>query len=417
MYTNTNRNLSSYRISKLSIVVIFIFLLATMRCWIGFEGRLLLMQLAFPVIMFIFYLESPRSFTFKSRYVGFSVLVALSLLLLIRSSLNLVGYINQILPAVGILLVVSINDEYKEYVFSKIIEWFGVLMVLSIPIYLFTLFVQLPSFGTIMADYGGSIIAGKYANYLFYICPQQIVGDVTFRRFNGPFIESGDVGCVAAFMLMAARFDFKRYKYLWAVLAGLILSFSLAGYMLVFFAYYTTYINGRKGKKYSFTLAIIITLGFYMFGTFYNGGDNLINEQILSRLQSDEERGFVGNNRTSLLKLDYFYAMFNDPQTIWFGYDKITIDRLMETGLGDGFVNQTLSVGLMGVLGLVLPFLYFTISSSSRKYAWLFFIFFLMYFFQRTETTWMSIVICYVYGIIFSEIDKINKNRSLQNER
>ena len=390
--------------STLWIVVVFVFLLATMRCWIGFGGRKQLMIYAFPVLMCILYMLGQVKYVFKARYIIFCSIMAVVALLTLKTEQNINGLIYQIWPALSILFVLCIPDEEKEYVFSKIIEWFGILMVFSIPLYLITMIISLPSLGTIEADYGSGIIAGIYTNYFFYIAPPQLAG--ISLRFNGPFIEPGDLGCVAAFMLMAARFDFKRYKYLWAVLAGLILSFSLAGYMLVLFAYSAKSLYENKAKTRLLLIGFVVVLAVYLFGVFYNGGDNVINETILSRLESDKDRGILGNNRTSLLKLDYFYAMFSNPQTMWFGYDQATIDRLFEYDLGAGFVNKAIVVGMAGIIGIILPFFYFSFTSSSRKYAMLFFVFFLLYFFQRAETTWIAYVMSYVFGIVIQERDK-----------
>ena len=59
----------------------------------------------------------------------------------------------------------------------------------------------------------------------------------TFGQLDILINNAGDLGCVSAFLLYATKFDFKRFKYLWAVLASLILTFSLAGYLLALFGY------------------------------------------------------------------------------------------------------------------------------------------------------------------------------------
>jgi hypothetical protein len=96
---------------------------------------------------------------------------------------------------------------------------------------------------------------------------------------------------------------------------------TLIGYLFVLLT------RGQSSKKKLFTI-IFIVLGVYLFGTYYNEGNNVLNETILSRLQSDEERGFSGNNRNSLLKTEYFLAMFNNHETMWFGYDLSRVEAL-----------------------------------------------------------------------------------------
>ena len=398
MEKQLNKFFASRHTSSVCIAVIFIYLLATMRCWIGFGGRKGIIALAFPVIMFLFYSAKLAHFKFRRRYVIFSLIVALFSIINLKQSLNIVGFVYQIVPAVGVLFILSIIDSEKEYVFAKIVKWFGVLMMISIPLYLLNLISPLPSFGTIVADYGSEeLIAGDYANYFFYIRPIEVLGESSFPRFNGPFIEPGDLGCVSAFLLMGARFDFRRYKNLWVILAALFLSFSLAGYILALFGFLAKSIyEYGKGKSILF-ISFFAILGIYLFGTFYNDGNNC--------LQADEDVGFSGNNRTSLIKVEYFLMMFNNPHTLLFGYDNNTIEVLFENSLGAGFINQVIIVGLVGILGMLLPYLYFTLTSSSRRYAVLFFIFLLLYFFQRTDTLWIAIVMSYVYGIVIKERD------------
>ena len=277
-------------------------------------------------------------------------------------------------------------------------------MFIGVLLYLANLVGGLPSLGVIKSDYGNiEMSAGFFNNYIAYIKPLDSDSTYSFHRFNGPFIEPGDLGCTAAFMLMAAKFDFKRYDKLIWVLIALIVSMSLAGYILTFIAYiFVLFTQGRISKRFMFT-TIFSIFGIYLFGTYYNGGDNAFNEAILSRLQSDEETGFSGNNRNSLLKTQYFLNMFSDPHTIWFGYDARTIEYLNESGLGAGFVNKAINVGMFGMIGLILPYLYIAKTSTTKKYAWLFFVFFLFYMYQRSESTWICYIICYVYGIVINE--------------
>lgn len=388
--------------------LVFVFFLATMRCWIGFGGRKLLMVYAFPVVMLGLYFVKQVKYEFRTRYVVFSAIMAISSVFSLKTNMNINGYIFQMWPAISFFFVLSIPDNEKEYVFKKIVKWFGILMMLGIPIYLITQFVRLPGFGTIIAEYNAELVKGECTNYLFYIYHHQLSDGMSFRRFNGPFIEPGDVGCATAFLLMATRFDFKKYRYLWAVLAALVLSLSLAGYMLTFFAYMVkSYYEDKRNFK-TITVIFVILLGVYLFGTIYNGGDNIINEKILARLQYDEETGISGYNRTSLLKVEYFMAMFNDPKVMLYGYDQSTIEMLFRYNNGAGIVNKFLTVGIVRVIGLILPFAYFAFSSSSRKYAWMFFVFFLLFYSQRADI-WLNYVMSYVYGIRLYEMQKLKQ--------
>lgn len=392
------------KIKTIVVVLIFVYFLMTMRCWIGFGGRSVMLMLFFPFIMYIFRLLGYIDFVFKKKYVVFSLIVAVSSLLNLKNVPNIIGVIYQIIPAINILFILSIPDNEKEFVFSKIVNWYGIINIVGLSLYLLNTFMTVPNFGVIESDYGGLMGAsgGLYNNFLFYIEPLNKI-TYSFLRFNGPFIEPGDLGCVSAFILMATRFDFKKYNYLWAIMLGLVFSMSLAGYLLTFFAYiFKLYTDRRLNFVHVFTL-LSLCLIIYMYGIFYNNGDNVINETILARLQFDEELGFTGNNRITDVKREYFHKMYDDLHLILWGYDQTTINYLNEFGLSAGIVSQLISIGLVGIVGLVLPFLYITLTSNRMKYSISFFVFLLLYLFQRTDTLWVAFIMSYVYGIVIFE--------------
>lgn len=405
------------RTSLVAFILIFIYFLATMRCWIGFGGNANIIKYAFPVIMIFLMVVQQVSFKFKKRYVVFAFLVFLSLLYNVGKMSNIFGIIDKMVPAVSILLILSLPDEEKERLLSFIIRCFGLLVLCGLPFYLLSMFTTLPAFGTLIADYGSEEMeAGLYANYLVYIRPLESISD-GLLRFNSAFIEPGDLGCVSAFLLMAGRFNFKRYKLLNAVLLGLIASFSLAGYGLALVGYLFVLYTEKRISFASILGIIVFLLLAYSFATFYNGGDNVLNEKILSRLQASDDKGFEGNNRTSLLMDAYFLDMWNDRHLLLFGYDEQTVSMLLEKGQGAGFIRQIVCTGLIGLLGIILPFFVFSLTSSKKGYAMLFFAFLLMYVFQRTDTFWVSIVICYVYGIVIFERDIIHYEKGINNQR
>lgn len=392
--------------------LIFLYFLMSMRCWIGFGGIAYAYQYIFFVLITLLHIAGKVKLQFKGRYLAYAMIVFATLLLSVGKMSNLNGIIDKFVPAFGILAILAIPDLEKECLLSHIIKWFGIIILAGFPIYVLCQLGAIPPFGTIQADYGNNILGKMYNQYYFYLQPiERHAGKLV--RFNSVFIEPGDLGCVSAFLLMAAQFNFKRYRYLWAVLLGLIASFSLAGYIMTMLAYlFILLLEGRISVR-ALTTYILFILVFYIIGTTWNAGDNVINNTILSRLQSDDEVGFTGNNRTSLLKLEYFYAMFNDTKVLLWGYDSDTIGYLIEqTGLGAGFVNKMIGVGLIGMIGLILPNLLITMKSTAKRYAWFFFIVFALYMYQRTEAFWVSLVICYVYGIVINELD--NQKQWLQ---
>lgn len=269
----------------------------------------------------------------------------------------------------------------------------------------------MPSFGTVstVEDVVHSFYQIDYAkrvNYILY-CYSSFYG----IRFNGPFIEAGHLGMMSAFLLFADGYDFKK-KETWILLFALLLSMSLAGVMLAFFGFTFTKYEQRKIR---FGFIVVFGLGillFYLFGTFYNGGENLINEWILSRLEYDEEKGFSGNNRVFGEVELYYAAMFKDTQTMLLGYDHDIIEYLTwNHSRGTGYVMCMVVHGIIGTIAGVLFYFYYYFSSKNKRTAIVFLLFILLLYWQRTYPFWFCWIICYVYGIS-NRINIIHENRN-----
>jgi len=245
------------------------------------------------------------------------------------------------------------------------------------------------------------------SNYIFYC-----FSNFYDFRFNGPFIEPGHLGIMTAFLLFADGYDFKKYT-TYILIFTLLLTMSLAGYVLCFAGYlfYKYDTNKIQFSFIVFFLASIIIV--YFFGKIYKGGDNLLNNYILSRLEYDEEKGFSGNNRV-FGQIDIYYAaMFNDTQTLLFGYNKDIIDYLAwNHSRGSGFIMCMVSHGLIGTIAGLLFYIFYYLIADNRKTALLFLVFVLMLYWQRTYPFWFSWLICYVFGIT-SRSKYLYENRNI----
>lgn len=112
------------------------------------------------------------------------------------------------------------------------------------------------------------------------------------------------------------------------LLVALVLTISLAGFVISAMGW--VFIKLQEGKPIKRLFYILAVLGcIYWGGISYNGGRNVLNENILSRLQYDEDKGLSGNNRTSHLADAYFEQYTNNGQ-ILFGVGNQTIRKSME---------------------------------------------------------------------------------------
>lgn len=390
--------------SHFSYFLIFIAFLMSMRCWIGFENRSTIYFNILPILLMGLAVTGSFRFVHKNRYLIFSLLVYLSKMYVnikTKGELDINGLVSQAIPSFTIYQILCIVDSKKDELIKYIVKWFGLIMIPGLIIYIITFVVPFPSFGIIKTHYAGDFYGPTCSNYLFYL--RQTTGLSGMFRFNGPFIEPGDLGNTAAFLLLAANFDFKKYKYLWAVFAGLIASFSLSGYLLCAFGYALVMFSKGRISMQRLVTGTSVVLFLYAIGLNYNGGDNYINQSVISRMSDVRFEEGQTFGRTTAIKMMYYMDMWKRPDVLYTGYDSKTVEMLNEEGRGGGFVNSMVAVGLIGVFSMVLPFLYLLISSKEKKYALLFFIMIIMYMFNRTDVFWFCIVICIVYGLVIHE--------------
>ncbi len=169
---------------------------------------------------------------------------------------------------------------------------------------------------------GPIIQKGSSEDYIFINQIFQIVRlDFGFEsdavgRFHSIFLEPGFLGSMLSFILFAAKYDFKKW-YNKVLLLALLLSLSLAGYLMTFIGYVIYLITEGKSLRKIFTFAILIFLTYYI-SINYNNGNNHINTKIIERLQPDEEKGIAGNNRTGS-GTEFYYNQAIENGDIWMG--------------------------------------------------------------------------------------------------
>ena len=207
----------------------------------------------------------------------------------------------------------------------------------------------------------------------------------------------------ASILLMANQFDFRRRE-IQLLLFFNLMTFSLSGYMLTFIGYvlYRFYSGLSVKIILKYTVPIVL---LYLGTILYNGGDNLVNNLIFTRLQYDEETGFSGNNRVFGLIPYYYATMWSDSRLILYGYGKETMEWLAQLGSrGTGYVYWMVSYGVIGTIVASLFYLYNVVVAKNRKFAILFFVFLVFVFWQRSKPFWISWYVCFVYGITYASV-------------
>lgn len=308
------------------------------------------------------------------------------------------------------LLIICLNDNDKIRCLNFITKWYGYLMLPSLIIYCMLMFVELPSLGYLNAvdniDWASDSGYGYCENFLFYMR-----SDFYGGRFNGPFLEPGHVGMMSAFLLFVNHFNFKK-KGMPLILLSLLFSLSLAGYVLLFVGFLMHLFYMKKITLQFLCMSCILFFSLYLFGMYYNDGDNFLYDKIFSRLEYDKEKGISGNNRVFGLMDIYYAAMWSDMNTLLWGYPEKTMTWLADTGSrGTGYIYWMCSRGLVGTILVFLMYFFYVIMNRYKTFAVYCLIFVILMFVQRCYPYWTSWIICFVYGITYEKIRiQLNKH-------
>lgn len=395
---------------KLLYSLFFLSFLLSMHFWFGWEGRAKYINWIIAILSLSAIYVGKIKLCFSFRNIGMFLLVLLAHILALYSF----GY-SSILFFLIYFLIICLNDSDKIRCLQFITKWFGYLMIPSLIFYGLFFITDLPSFGIQRANLNDWAIEKGYGvcqNYLFYM--RSPIESYKIR-FNGPFLEPGHVGMIAAFLLLVNQFDFKR-KGMWPILIAIIFTLSLAGYVLAFLSFLMILFYKKKIQLKYLLIYSFLFLVVYLFGMYYNGGDNILYEKIFSRLETDNEKGFTGNNRVFGLIDIYFAALWNDTQTMLWGYSKEIMEWLAENNSrGTGYIMWMCQHGIIGTIAVALIYIFNFIYSKARLFAGICLIFVVLMFWQRSYPFWTSWIICYVYGIASEEnnlIRKANENRN-----
>lgn len=371
-----------------------------MEHWIGWNRNRVFIYAFCSLILLILSLTHKVEMNFSLRNI-ISVILYLIVSFSYISVYGITLLTGLILPTIFIL---CISSETKGFILSYLLKWFAWLMIPGIIIYFVLFFIDLPYLGmvTYSQDIAQTSDYGYAYNYIFMIRSFSLASGEYFERFKGPFLEPGFLGMMSAWLLFATGHNYSR-KESWIILLSLILSFSLAGYVLGFLGFLFSRFTQKRFEARKFIVYLLLLLFAIFIIQNYNEGDNVFNNAIFSRLELDEDKGIVGNNRTTSVVKDMYDKMFDDLDLFLTGYNDSYIDVSDNSITGNGYTLFFVKNGLLGLLLGWSFYLYLFLSSKNKKYAFLMFIFFCACFWQRTYITWFSWLICYSYPIFINE--------------
>jgi len=394
---------------KILYFCIFMLFVLSMKIWIGWNGIDMILYSIILFILVVLQLLKKIQLQYSKRNMIGLVCLYIGISYINKNPLGPQNLITTILFG----YILFIKDLDKIQCLYNITRWFAYLMVPSLITYwLVQLNIISSPFGIMPYELGKDIFLRNpdyciRLNYIFYQYAPYYYG----IRFNGPFVEPGHLGMIAAFLLFCNKFDFSK-KYNLINLIALIFSFSLAGYVLslagnIMIRFHMGILKPRKLFFYYISFFVVLTFAYQL-----TQDNPIFKELIFDRLELDEERGISGNNRTSIEMENYNNYMWatGDIKHILNGHSERDWDYIVESNggfKGTGIVAAMVHHGLFGIIAMLLFYFVYLAYSKDKRYALMAFIFVFLMFWQRTYPFWFSWIICYAYGITLTEHKKI----------
>lgn len=326
----------------------------------------------------------------------FMFLICLGAFLLAVPEITLLILVSRTFLSLNVILLlklpINILDNLYQYVYTAI----AIILVPSIIFYTLdlSLGLSIPSFTHYNQNLGYIL-----ENHIFYVKnPDAGI------RFCSYFCEPGHLATIMSLFLLCSRCDIKDWRTK-VILFAIILTMSLAGYVitgLAFFAKSITAGNFRKIAKNIlgfFVLFLIIIVFFDIIGKYA-----ILDELIFQRLVFDSEAGRLsGDNRVSYAT-DLFLATLDLKTFFWGGIDIEKNDLA-----GTGVKMYVLQFGIIGVFATFLLY-YMILKTRFSKYGFLCLIVFAMSFIQRCYAIWFCQIFMFIYCVTLGY--KIKNNES-----
>lgn len=268
---------------------------------------------------------------------------------------NINAYIMLLFKGAIYLSLFSLDPQKLFRLATFIAKVMGALLAVSLAGFLLYLF-GFPLSGS-SVQFGDFYSFTNY--YLFLLDDRNLFAIVP--RFQSYFPEPSHVGSAAAFLLFAQRGHWRKW-YNMVLIATVGLSFSLGAYIYLTAIIFLNLWIEKKAMLRKLAIVIAIFVAGITTTFVYNGGDNLVHDLILLRLEMDDGE-LAGDNRvTGNFEKDY--ENFIGSGDVFFGR---YYDRTLEFG-NAGYKVFFYEHGLVGIL-LIFAFYFIAFRNAANKRA------------------------------------------------
>ena len=323
-------------------ISLFVYLINSMHPWFLLKIPAVWISLIFFAISMIAY---NKNYFYKNIRKG-SVFCFFLMFMWIKKDGNFFGITEGLLNAVVFGTILNLKEELMIDCLKFITKWLALIVLVSGVFYiLFLLGVNLPHTTLSLSE---NARKDGLENYFFFVFAYEMFG---MTRFYSIFLEPGYLTLGVAPLLFIYKYDVKN-KYILLLLLSQLLSFSLAGLILLFWGFfYCTLCGKEKGKlKKIMGGILVLLLGFIALYNLF--GYEYFYNTIFSRLII--ENGTLSGDDRSSLYLDSVYDSMMKTSSLWTGtYFDVSFS---EKGVS-GYKLFAVQNGIIGVIIVVFAYL------------------------------------------------------------
>jgi len=331
----------AYSLYKISLLLLA---LTSQYAWMFWD-------LSVPVIIGAFVatalmlITSPEEFVNKRTLLIPLFILLISEIYIIRDN-ELPSFFSAILRTFIVGSVIFLTDAKKKESIRFLTKSIGLILLISMFFwFLFLMGVNLPY--TVTDFQKGKYL---YENYFFFLYNLKL--QVFFvPRFSSIFPEPGNLALITTFLIVANKFNYRKF-WVFVLLIATLISFSLAGYVLLLLSSAIYYIGLSNHPVRNFIILGLLVGSFIVFFMNYNDGNNPVKILIFDRLRV-EDGDIAGNNRTPFLFDDYFKNFIHKPEVIW----GIGSKKYATMTWGKGTAGIKVFIVMHGIIGLLLMIL------------------------------------------------------------
>lgn len=280
----------------------------------------------------------------------------------LMSGRNMNGYIGDAFNAVVFLSLFMLNLQDLVRLGNMLAKIFALLLVPSILFYvLYLLGYSLPHYH-VVATLGNY----SYENYMFFLLDDRFAAQL-IPRFHSVFLEPAHLAIACVALLLTQVGLWKRW-YNIVIFVALIISFSLAGYVLMIAMLFGASWMKRQAIMRKVLALICVCAVVTVVSIFYNDGDNLVNDLIIQRLEMKDDGKLEGDNRVSE-GFEKVYDSFAQSDRFLFGEGHDKYERY-STGGNAGYRVFFYINGFISFIFLVVFYIIFPAYSRNTRSKW-----------------------------------------------